>query len=437
MTVLILIIIAIGTYLSISKPYYYVVWYGLLGSETGARGISGFFETFFPNYTLIMRVLLVIAIFISFRRYIKMHNKPNSSWIVLAIFTIISMILVLTIDIGNLTFSSYISRVTLAIASYGPGIFIIWLVYAGDINHKRLLLTYSVCQCLIAMVIIYGSYLGFPLLNVFNAGLYSNEYFYLDEHNSMVAMPSNFYLAFAGKNEHFIRCGQFHNANGLGFAAGMLMTLLLSRFIEDKNKYYKIIYLISFLIVFLLWCNTGTRGPVVGMFIALIFYVCLHKRSPTANVISIAGIVLFMILFLVFGGNILSYFLGSGAQESWESRQALNDNTFNNISEFFFFGTAGNLDELHARDIDPHELPLRVLCMYGIIPTVLITILIILKPIKHILVFRKSVNFYSLGLFFTILMVCLTNNFAENTLFWISLAEFVVVINESRYTQLK
>lgn len=430
MIIFIYFIIAVGIYLSFKKPYYYLVWYGLLGSDMGARGISGFFELFFPSYTLIMRILLVIATFVSFTYILNKSKINNKAWIVLSCWLMMTMLLMLFVDITNLTPSSFISRATLAIAPFGPGIFIVWLAYADEIDHKTLLFTYSCCQCLIAILIIYGVFLGFPYFNVINAGLYNDGYFYLDESNSMVAMPSNFHLAFAGKNEHFIRCGQFHNSNGLGFAAGMLITLLISRFLEDKKTLHRIIYVVLMLVAFLLWCNTGTRGPLVGLFVAVILYCWLNKNSTLSKLVIPIGLIGFLVVLVSGGGDLIDYFIGSGASDSWESRKALNANTYQNISEFFLFGTAGNLDSLHARDIDPHILSLRFMCMYGIIPATLITILTILKPLRQIYIYRKYVNFYSLGLYFTLLLVSLTNNFSENTLFWICFAEFVVTIAE-------
>lgn len=430
MTPIILFIIVIGLYLSIKKPYYYVLLYGLMGSEMGAKGISAFFGTFLPSYTLIMRVLLVLSVFTAILHFKKGSIKSIHSWIKLSIMTTIMMVVMLITDINSLTLLSLFSRITLAIAPFGTGIFIIWLAYAYEINHKRLFLIYSACQCLIAMIVIYGVYFGFPLLSVINAGLYSDEYFYLDDYNSMVAMPSNFYLTFAGKNEHFIRCGQFHNANGLGFAAGMLITLLITRYVEDKKLIHKLVYVFFISLAFLLWCNTGTRGPVIGIFVAIIAYVCLYNKNASTKIMIIMTSFFFFLIVVAFGGNIINYFIGSGANDSFASRQALNNNTLAHLDEFFFFGTAGNLDALFERGIDPHELPLRVLCMYGIIPALLMTVLTILKPMKQLFINRKCVSFYSLGLFFTLLFVNLTNNFAENTLFWISLAELAISINE-------
>ena len=210
----------------------------------------------------------------------------------------------------------------------------------------------------------------------------------------------------------------------------MLITLLIARLIENKKLIYRIFYIFFILCAFLLWCNTGTRGPIVGLFVAFVVYVSLYNRNYSIKISILGTSILFLLIFAAFGGDVINYFIGSGANDSFASRQALNNNTFAHLDEFFFFGTAGNLDALFERGIDPHELPLRVLCMYGIVPAILMTVLTIIKPLKKIFINKRCVSFYSLSLFFILLFISLTNNFAENTLFWISLAELVISINE-------
>ncbi len=226
---MILLIILLSLLLAIFRPYYFVVIYGLIGTDMGSRGITGFLETIYPNYTLIMRVLFVISTIIATVNFYS-SKRPihEKKWINLCWLYIITMIIMLSLFSSRLTPLSYISRVTLTISTFGPGVFIIWMSYANKFNHKKLFLIYSVFQCLIAFLIIYGSYLGLPWFQIFNAGLYNSGYYYLDEHNEMIALPTNFYLTFMGKNSYFMRCGQFHNANGLGFASGVLLFLLTS-----------------------------------------------------------------------------------------------------------------------------------------------------------------------------------------------------------------
>lgn len=431
---MILFIILLSLLLAIFRPYYFVVIYGLIGTDMGSRGITGFIETIYPNYTLIMRVLFVISTIIAtVNFYSSKHPNQEKKWINLSWLYIITMIIMLSIFSLGLTPLSYISRITLTISTFGPGVFIIWMSYADKFNHKKLFLIYSVSQCLIAFLIIYGSYLGLPWLQVFNAGLYNSGYFYLDEHNEMIALPTNFYLTFMGKNSYFMRCGQFHNANGLGFASGVLIFLLSYLFYTAHKKIVKPFYLLGVLLAFLLWCNTGTRGPIIGIVIALIAFNLIQKKKRTNIFPIIIMTVVIVIVFVIFSdSNIFSYFLGEGADDSYASRKKLNDNTFEHLGEFFLFGTGGDLDSMFNRGIDPHELPLRILCLYGIVPAILVTILTIVKPINNIIKYRTNISLYSIGLFCIVLFVSLTNNFSEGVLFWLALCESLLDLRTNK-----
>lgn len=431
---MILLIILLSLLLAIFRPYYFVVIYGLIGTDMGSKGITGFIETIYPNYTLIMRVLFVISTIIAtVNFYSSKHPIQEKKWINLCWLYIIVMIIMLSMFISGFTFLSYISRVTLTISTFGPGVFIIWMSYANKFNHKKLFIVYSVSQCLIAFLIIYGSYFGFSWFQIFNAGLYNAGYFYLDEHNEMIALPTNFHLTFMGKNSYFMRCGQFHNANGLGFASGVLIFLLSYLFYTEHKKFIKLFCLFGALLAFLLWCNTGTRGPIVGIVMAIILYVLFQKKKRAQIApMMIIGVV-FVVFFAVFSdSNILSYFFGGGADDSYASRKELNDNTFEHIDEFFLLGTGGDLDSMFNRGIDPHELPLRILCLYGIFPAILVTILTIIYPIKNAIIHKMYISMYSITLFCIVLLVSLTNNFSEGVLFWIVLCESILDIQTNK-----
>ena len=130
--------------------------------------------------------------------------------------------------------------------------------------------------------------------------------------------------------------------------------------------------------------------------------------------------------------NIFSYFLGEGAGDSYASRKKLNDNTFEHLGEFFLFGTGGDLDSMFNRGIDPHELPLRILCLYGIVPAILVTILTIVKPINNYIKYRNNISIYSITLFCIVLFVSLTNNFSEGVLFWLALCESLLDLRTNK-----
>ena len=428
---MILLLLLLSFLLSVFKPYYFVIVYGLIGNDMGSRGITGFIETLYPNYTLIMRVLLVISTIVATSRFYGLKNTIKArKWIQLSWCYITMMIVMLTLCSSSLTISSYLSRVTLAIATFGPGVFIIWMAYADKFDHKKWFLIYSVCQCLIAFAVIYGSYAGISWFQLFNAGLYNSEYFYLDENNDMIALPSNFYLTFLGKNSYFIRCGQFHNANGLGFASGVLVFLLLYYFFNTKLKINKLICLFCVPLAFLLWCNTGTRGPIVGIIVAFLAYNFIGKKKSQLMPLVILAIAAIVVV-LFCESSFFSYFFGGGADASYASRKELNDNTFKHIGEFFLIGSGGDLDSMFNRGIDPHELPLRILCLYGIIPAIFVFILTVVCPAISILRHRNNITIYSISLFCMVLLVSLTNNFSEGVLFWLAFGESMLELEVS------
>ncbi len=429
MSLVIFVILAIGLYLAVSRPYIFVIYYGLIGSDMGAKGITSAIEIIFPYYSLFFKCLLAISLFVSCVQIYKTKDLYRiKGWYNLSWYYIITMIFALACNLGTLTLSSFFGRIITALCVMGPAVFIIWLAYAPRINHKRFLLYYCIGQCIIAFLIVYKSYLGIPFMEVFNAGLYNDGYYYLDEQNSMVAMPSNFYQAFLGKGEYFIRCAQFHNANGLGFASGTLFFLLLSFIIEDRSLIKKFFYAIGMAIVFLLWCNTGTRGPIIGGILGTLCFSII-KRKDTSSTIMIIFLLSFLLLALsiVFSDSILfSYFFGAGSESSFASRQVLNDNTFAHFFDFIICGNGGDLEKMVIDNIDPHELPLRIFCMYGIIAAIFVALLTIFKPLKLYLSERISLNLFSSICFWISLLVSLTNNLTENVLYWLILGEFVV-----------
>lgn len=445
MKFLAILLLIIGLYYAIAKPYIFVLYFGLFGSNIGARGFTGFFDLYFQYYSLTMQCLIVIALIVSLFHFhrTKNHNFIKK-WVRISLALLITMMTSLIMfflfyDVDG----SLMARFVLAISSYGPAVFIIWLSYASEFaKHKKALLCYSFIQCFIAFGILYGPQIGLEFLNNINAGNYMlNGYYYLNESNDMVAKLSNFWLVFVdGKNTHFIRCGQFHNANGLGFAAGTLFFLFLDRMLFSKGSMQlskKITSVVGCLFAFLLWCNAGTRGVIIGILFAFVIELLPNitsrrKVKPTSIVLTFGVILGSIVLFAIDSGKTISYLIGSGSASSMASRMQLLEATVNHFWEFFVCGNGGDLDSLFGSGIDPHMIPLRLYCMYGIIPAILSFIILIIMPIKHIVFCRKR-SFYSLGAFLIVLFIGMTNNYTEVVLFWTLLAESVLgVLEDSR-----
>ena len=60
-----LLIIIIGGCLAISNPAIFVLYYGLTASSTDAYGIASFLSTGFGQYSFVMQLLLILALFVS------------------------------------------------------------------------------------------------------------------------------------------------------------------------------------------------------------------------------------------------------------------------------------------------------------------------------------------------------------------------------------
>jgi|GEM_PF-1866529 len=439
---IVILMLLIGLILSIAKPYVFILYYGLFGTNYGARGFTGLFDSIFEYYSLIMQCLVIVALIRALLDYKRIkHNVKMKKWVNVSILFLATSIISLMIafafsDIaGNL-----FSRTIIACSSFGPAVFIVWLVYRSNkVASKRAFLIFSVIQCLIALLIIYGPRSGLTFFEMFNAGHYNNGYYYLDEYNNMVASFGDLLNTFIGaKNSLFLRCAQFHNSNGLGFAAGVLLFLLLYwGFVGDEKRsiFVKIICSIGVAVSFLLWSNSGMRGVVLGLACAALMY-SFHgvfrnqKVKGTQLLLGLSLVSIIVVLTFWGSGSLISYFVGEGATSSLNSRMLLIDRTFEYFFDFFLVGNGGDLDNLVSLGIDPHFLPLRIFCMYGIIPALVSLYMVFFMPIKELLL-RKN-TFYSYGCILIVVFVALTNNYTETVLFWVLLAEGVIEGIEQR-----
>lgn len=425
-------IMIISFAICIIKPYWFVIVYGLIGSDMSALGITGFFEKFVPIYSLVMCCFLFLSFIMAILRLIFKKNREeiDKNIIVLSIlYVVVATLSLLLFYILKDPSGNFIIRIIKVCVVFGPGILIILCVFKDKFNIKKALFLYSSIQCIFALLIIYCNRIGLSFLDVFNAGHYNNGGYYLDKNNDMVAIPGKLIYTFIGKNDFFLRCGQFHNANGLGFASCIFIVLLIDKLIYyfNEKNFFKIVIIIPFIyLAFMLWCNAGTRGPIVGVFLSLLMVYLFSNRGK----ISIQKLFLFVvflgivIIIVTTNSSILNYFIGSGVKGSINSRLTLDLAFFTNLDTYFLIGYGGNIDGLVAQNIDSHILPFRILAMYGFLSSIIITILIYLVPIKRFLVCKKW-DIYNSGLIFIVILITLTNNFAEGTLVWLCLYEVI------------
>ncbi|MBE6668593.1 MAG: hypothetical protein E7601_00125 [Ruminococcaceae bacterium] len=426
-----ILFILLGAVLAVFAPALFVLFFGLFGSDTEAMGFMGYFSKYVSYYDSIMLVLLFVALVSAVFRSLRNNvTIPVRKKLVLSIVTMIVMMLsVVLFFVLNRAEGSLVVRSLKAITIYGPAIFVIWILEPITFkNGKSLLFKYLFVQCAIAFAIIYLTRIGINFWNNFNSGYYNGAYYYTNEYNDMVALPSNFYLVFSNsKNENFLRAAQFHNSNGLGFAAATFMFLTLEKaFVEQKKIINKILLVFLAVLAFLLWCNSETKGVIVGILIGAFVYIfkgTINNRGAlkASTVLLITGMcaLIPVIAYLIFNeGDVLF----STIISSLDSRDGLMKTLFDNFGEFFLLGNGGNLDEAVSRNIDPHFLPFRIYIMYGIGAAVLTFILCFVSPIR--LMFNKAAkSIYCITLLSIAVFVGSTNNLTAVALFWIILAE--------------
>lgn len=145
---------------------------------------------------------------------------------------------------------------------------------------------------------------------------------------------------------------------------------------------------------------------------------------------------LFLVVFIYVMADsylldFLNYIIPSSDNSSFLSRSSLRLNGLNFLTDHILLGAGGDLDHLISLGVDPHELPLRISCLYGFFPGVLITLIVYVIPFYVILVNFFNLNFYQLSFYSIIFFVSITNNYTCFGLFWIL---FSYVLCSSVYT---
>lgn len=90
-------------------------------------------------------------------------------------------------------------------------------------------------------------------------------------------------------------------------------------------------------------------------------------------------------------------------------------------------GTGGLFGLLTAKGIDPHELPLRMACLFGIPGGLLIGYLLYIRPILDFLKSNTRTAFAVVA-YSVIVLVSLTDNYTDICLFWLLFSESACII---------
>lgn len=402
-----------------------VFWF-IVASATDSSGVVNFIDTNFGLYTAIMNIELILCTFLSLKYYLKHCNKKYNSWIgliiVISCFAIISFLVV-----GVEGF--LIHRILDILCSSVPFCLIIFLCNERKYTEKKFYSLFELFvyfQIILCFSITYFPTIGFNILDFIKASNYvSDGYIY----NRNLFHLKDLLQALTTKYV-FNGLGHFHNANDMGFYGVVGIVVALEAFRSGKNAYRRVVDVIVIILSIMLWGNSGMRGPVIGVAIGLIAYTVMTNRKTKIPLIILLIIGCGFLVYSEIGYSIARYFITDASNISVTSRYILRRNGLKYIVANPVFGAGGNISALVAQSIDPHELPLRMACLYGIPTAILFTILLYIKP--GLLILRKKKDILTMIFLGIIGMVTLTNNYTDFGLFQFMVAVIIIKANKEK-----
>lgn len=419
-----LIILLVGVYLAVKNPIIFTLYWGLFGSSYDACGIMSYLNSGFAYYRLCMNAIILICCVVSSIRFFQKPQKKiavkymAAAWaFMIGIFISQSIVFILE-DIPIVSFSY-------GFVEYGPPVFIIWMANYEKILQKTNIRGYIVgfisIQVTLACLIIFTNKNGIHFLdNICGSNYITDGYIYnrniLDNLIGLPFMLLNKYL--------YNGLGQFHNGNDMGFygMAGTLVGIFLIK--EGQRLWYKTVAIILIYFSLIMWGNSGMRGPVVGIICGIVISFVLYKK-PSKWIIGIMGtLCVVAFLFSETGGELIGFLIPKLNSVSYTSREVLRENGLQYIQNNWLVGAGGLLGNLTKQRIDPHELPLRISCLFGVVTGFISGILIYILPVIDFLK-RKKTDLFTITGYALVFFVSITNNYTCIALFYILYSETV------------
>lgn len=424
MMLMALMLVGVCLLLSINFPYEFLILWGILASGYDANGIVKYMDTYFGSFSLLMNSVMIIALAFSIWRYNKQTRKRYNIFLISGGILIVWIILCF-VFVGSSS-GMGIYNIVYTICDYSPIVMMIWMLnhdyYVRKGKKPVNYILFFVCtQVVIAFLIVYLPEIGIHILDKFSGANYiADGYAY----NNNIFHIQDIFSALKSKYL-FNGLGQFHNGNDMGFygVAGAVCAIILMLKTEIK---YKLLSIFLFLISILLWGNSGMRGPVLGVAIGLVIYVLYSRKRSKITLIAGGIAIILLLLRSELGSELMAYFIPETGNVSYTSRTFLRLNGFRYIGQNPIFGAGGMLGFLTVKQIDPHELPLRMACLFGIPGALLTCYLLYVLPVTEFLK-TKNKELIAIVAYSIVVMVSLTNNYTDICLFWLLYAEAMCI----------
>ncbi|BFL47586.1 O-antigen ligase family protein [Lactonifactor longoviformis] len=424
MLLLAFVLIGFCLILSVNHPYEFLILWGMVASSYDANGFVKYMDSYFGLYSLLMNLVMLFALVFSIWRYNRQNVRLVKKYFLPGI--ILTFWIILCFGVVSINSGIGFQNVLYTICDYSPTVMMIWMLNRDYYIKKgkrpiNYILFFVCAQIILATLIVYLPEMGIHILDKFSGAnyvadgsIYNKNLFHLQD---IVLALKNKYL--------FNGLGQFHNANDMGFY-GVVGAVCAVGILLKRGVGKKIFAVLLFVISVLLWGNSGMRGPVIGVAIGLIVYA-LYLKKRSMLVMVFGGVIIFLLLLnSELGNEIMTYFVPESGNISYVSRGILRLNGLRYIAQNPLIGAGGMLGTLTVNHIDPHELPLRMACLFGIPGALLTCYLLYALPVMEFLK-TKNKEIIAIVAYSIVVMVSLTNNYTDICLFWFLYAEAICI----------
>lgn len=228
---------------------------------------------------------------------------------------------------------------------------------------------------------------------------------------------------------------QFHNPNALGLYAVAALSIGGLLLIRKRHRLAGVSLLLAGTF---LWVNSLTRGPLLGIILAVIAYWIMRRRGQRTKV----GVGLLLGLLMSVGGVTLwqaglgDYLLPESQNVSVTTRLEGYAFGWDQVLQYPWFGVPVDFDWPPL--LRPHALPLLFAAQYGIVMGLGITWLAVWLPIRAGWVALRNPTigspraFLTLGAAGSTLGIGMTNNFAAPALFAVLLGYSIQTLVEPK-----
>jgi hypothetical protein len=397
----------------------------LVGSDTDSAGPMYGIISFFPQYKIVTRSLVLIIFGYSVIKLILrwLNNKIDRKIIYWYFYPLLgSTILIFVID--TLRGNSLV--VTLSeIIWLGLPFFFIWLQGSDRSDSREALIHLVFLQAIVTIVVLVAG----PA----TAGINGASYAYIINAplKDIAQTIVNSRISFANLSKSSLsvfKFAQYHNPNALGVYATVMIATAIYIAMRSKFSVKQLILSACMLVIGVIaWFNSLTRGPIIMIILVLgIFFAGIIIKPKTLPRISFFFfIILASLLVSDKILDLIQYFLVTSSNISFTSRLSGFAYGFEAIIKNPLIGVMPS-----PQDPIPHILSLKIAAYYGFPAAILFTVPFIHLAFNNIKIFIKDIasgnaerSLWPTMLSGIVFGTMLTNGVVVYVLFWIIFAE--------------